>query len=63
MDDRLEFMVLKNAEEQYSLWPSSKEIPEGWEQVGPVGSKEECIAYVEQSWTDITPASSRPKQS
>ncbi len=59
MDDSLEYMVLKNGEEQHSLWPSFKDIPAGWEQVGPVGTKAECVAYVEENWTDITPLSAR----
>lgn len=59
MDDRFDYMVLKNAEDQHSLWPSFKEIPPGWEQVGPIGTKDECVAYVDEHWTDITPLSQR----
>ncbi|MFG5382291.1 MbtH family protein [Yoonia sp. R2-816] len=58
-DERIEYQVLVNHEEQYSLWPSFKEVPKGWEQVGPVGSKEACLAWVEEVWTDITPLSVR----
>ena len=58
-DERIEYQVLVNHEEQYSLWPSFKEIPKGWEQVGPVGKREDCLAWVEEVWTDITPLSVR----
>ena len=58
-DDKFEYMVLVNDEEQHSLWPTFKEIPKGWRQVGPVGTKAECLAYVEEVWTDITPLSVR----
>lgn len=58
-DERFEFMVLVNHEEQHSLWPTFKEIPLGWKQVGPVGTKAECLAYVEEAWPDITPLSVR----
>ena len=58
-DERIEYQVLVNHEEQYSLWPGFKEIPKGWEQVGPVGTKDECLAWVEEVWTDITPLSVR----
>jgi MbtH protein len=51
--------VLVNDEEQHSLWPTFKEIPLGWRQVGPVGTKAECLAYVEEAWPDITPLSVR----
>lgn len=60
-DDNLEFQVLVNHEEQYSLWPKGKEIPTGWHQVGPIGKKAECLAYVEEVWTDITPLSVRQR--
>ncbi|MEM6846625.1 MAG: MbtH family protein [Pseudomonadota bacterium] len=58
-DERYEFMVLVNDEEQHSLWPTFKDIPPGWRQVGPVGKKEVCLAYVEEAWPDITPLSVR----
>ena len=58
-DERIEYQVLVNHEEQYSLWPSFKEVPKGWEQVGPVGKKGGCLAWVEEVWTDITPLSVR----
>jgi MbtH protein len=57
--DGEEFKVLINEEEQYSLWPSGQPAPEGWRQVGPVGAKEECLAYVEEHWTDLRPKSLR----
>lgn len=58
-DDRFEYQVLVNHEEQYSLWPTFKEIPNGWRQVGPIGTKQECLAYVEEVWTDMRPLSVR----
>ena len=58
-DERFEYTVLVNHEEQYSLWPTFKEVPDGWRQVGPVGSKAECIEWLERVWTDTTPLSVR----
>jgi MbtH protein len=57
--NRGEYLVLVNEEEQYSLWPAFKEIPEGWRQVGPTGSKEICLAFVKKTWTDMRPLSVR----
>ena len=54
-----QFIVLINDEEQYSLWPAAAKVPEGWTQVGPTGSKEDCTAYVDEHWTDMTPKSKR----
>jgi len=59
MNTEFEYIVLVNDEEQHSLWPKDKEVPAGWRQVGPVGSKEDCMAYVDEAWKDITPLSSR----
>jgi MbtH protein len=52
-DEDFEYQVLVNHEEQYSLWPTFKAIPNGWRQVGPIGSKQACLDYVEATWTDI----------
>lgn len=55
--DRL-YKVLVNHEEQYSLWPFDKEIPNGWREVKS-GKKEECLAFVKEVWTDMRPLSLR----
>jgi MbtH protein len=52
------FLVLVNAEEQYSLWPETKDIPAGW-RAAFTGSRAECLAHVERVWTDMRPASLR----
>ena len=53
------FMVVINHEEQYSIWPDFKEIPKGWKDVGVSGKKDECLAYIEEVWTDMRPLSLR----
>ncbi len=53
------FRVLINHEEQYSLWPEWKAIPEGWEDTGVLGDKAACLDYVEKTWTDMRPLSLR----
>ena len=60
MNERaMTYQVVVNHEQQYSLWPMSRIIPEGWRQVGVIGTKRECLAYVEKVWTDMTPLSVR----
>ena len=54
--------VVVNHEDQYSIWPAHREVPAGWREVGKQGTEEECLAYIEQVWTDLTPLSLR-KQS
>ncbi|MES2820923.1 MAG: MbtH family NRPS accessory protein [Pseudomonadota bacterium] len=53
------FLVVVNHEEQYSIWPDYKALPEGWRAVDQQGSKEECLAYIETVWTDMRPLSLR----
>lgn len=53
------FKVLVNHEEQYSIWPDYKAVPAGWREVGKSGPKADCLAYVEQVWTDMRPLSLR----
>lgn len=52
-----EYLVLVNDEGQHSLWPAFREIPAGWQQVGPTGARKECLAWIEANWTDMRPRS------
>ena len=58
-EDSLEYRVVVNHEEQYSIWVTDRPIPQGWNDVGKVGSKEECLAYINEVWTDMRPLSLR----
>ncbi|WP_409491579.1 MbtH family protein [Amycolatopsis sp. cmx-11-12] len=61
MADENTYQVLINDEEQYSLWPSDKEIPAGWHATGPRGSRQECMDHVDEVWTDMRPRSLRER--
>lgn len=56
-DETATFLVLINAEGQHSLWPQFAAIPEGWTTVLPSASRQECLDYVNEHWTDMRPAS------
>ena len=58
-EDTTIYTVVVNHEEQYSIWPEYKEIPKGWRAVGKSGYKKECLAYIEEVWTDMRPLSLR----
>ncbi len=58
-EDNTLYQVVINHEEQYSIWPADREIPLGWQPVGKMGTKEECLAYIKAVWTDMRPLSSR----
>jgi MbtH protein len=58
-DDATIYEVVRNHEEQYSIWPRARELPAGWIAVGTSGSKAECLAHIEEVWTDMRPLSLR----
>ena len=60
-EDQTVYAVVVNHEEQYSIWPVDREIPGGWKDVGKSGSKEECLEYIKEVWTDMRPLSLRKK--
>ncbi|MEV3856888.1 MbtH family NRPS accessory protein [Streptomyces sp. NPDC050095] len=51
--------VVLNAEEQYSIWPADRELPAGWSAEGTEGTREECLARIDEVWTDMRPLSLR----
>ncbi|NDJ21073.1 MbtH family NRPS accessory protein [Nostoc sp. B(2019)] len=58
-EDTTIYKVVVNHEEQYSIWPSERESPLGWKDVGKNGLKQECLDYIKQVWTDMKPLSLR----
>jgi MbtH protein len=59
MDAFTEFTVVVNDEEQYSIWPTELDVPAGWRPVGHTGTQQECVAHIDEVWTDIRPLSLR----
>lgn len=51
------YLVLINAEGQYSLWPSFVEVPAGWTVVLNNDSRQACIDYIDTHWSDMRPKS------
>jgi MbtH protein len=60
-EDTTVYTPVVNHEEQYSIWPADRELPAGWSAVGKPGSKAECLAWIEEVWTDMRPLSLRRK--
>jgi MbtH protein len=56
-DDNGEFFVLVNEEEQYSLWPTFADVPAGWTVACGPGTRQDCLGFVEENWTDMRPKS------
>lgn len=61
MNEDIQYQVLANDEEQFSLWPASHDVPAGWRSVGKQGTKQECMEYVDEVWTDMRPLSLRER--
>lgn len=53
------YVVVMNQEQQYSIWPETRQIPDGWKSVGKTGSKQPCLDYINEMWTDMRPLSLR----
>ena len=60
-EDTTVYRVVVNHEEQYSIWPTYKDNPLGWKDAGFSGTKEQCLAYIKEVWTDMRPLSLRKK--
>ena len=57
-DDRT-YLVVLNDEEQYSIWPADRALPAGWRGEGFRGPEPDCLAHIEEIWTDMRPLSLR----
>ena len=44
------FYPLRNAEGQFSLWPSSIEVPEGWHIAHGETDRRSCLTYIGLHW-------------
>jgi MbtH protein len=53
------YEVVINQEGQYSVWPANKIVPNGWAAVGKQGSRESCLAFIGEVWTDMRPLTLR----
>ncbi|AXE81857.1 MULTISPECIES: MbtH family protein [Streptomyces] len=51
------YVVLVNHEDQHSLWPVFAEVPAGWTVAHPEDSRQACLDYIEEHWTDMRPKS------
>ncbi len=58
-DETRRYAVVRNDEDQYSIWPEDQDVPRGWNATGPAGTKQECLAHIAEVWTDLRPASAR----
>ena len=53
-DERVYHVVI-NDEGQYSIWPDGRALPDGWRNEGTSGTCGECLAHIDEVWTDMRP--------
>jgi len=58
-EDTTIYTAIYNHEWQYSLWPSHRDLPLGWNSAGFQGLKADVLAFIERVWTDMRPLSLR----
>lgn len=51
------YLVLVNDEGQHSLWPAFAEVPAGWVVAHREDTRQTCLDYIEEHWTDMRPRS------
>ena len=61
MTDNRSYRVVLNDEEQYSVWWTDRDLPAGWRAEGTEGSRDECLARIDEIWTDMRPLSLRQR--
>ncbi len=57
-----QFYILRNDQQQYSLWPAHCDLPAGWTVVCPPQSAEACNAWLAANWSTLTPPIMRHKE-
>lgn len=59
-DEDGRFYVVVNDEGQHALWPATlTTVPDGWTVVHGEETRQSCLDYVNQHWTDMRPRSVR----
>jgi MbtH protein len=53
------FFVVVNALDQHSIWPDFVAVPAGWRTTFGPATRQDCLAQIERSWTDLRPLALR----
>ena len=51
-----QYKVVINHEEQYSIVPANQTLSRGFREIGKIGTKTQCLKYIEEVWTDMRPS-------
>jgi MbtH protein len=61
-EDDITWRVVVNHEGQHALWPAGRPAAPGWTFLGRSGTRDECLAFVKEVWTDLRPLSLQKAQ-
>jgi MbtH protein len=53
------YKVVINHKKQYSILRGDQVVSRGWKEVGKIGTKTECLNYIEEVWTDMKASDKR----
>jgi len=56
MVETTNFKVVVNHEGQYSVVPADQKLSGAWQEVEKSGTQKQCLKYIEEVWTDMTPS-------
>ena len=54
-DDDCAYHVLINEIGEHSIWPSSLDVPLGWEVLLRSETRKNCLDFIETTWVDMRP--------
>jgi MbtH protein len=54
-----QYQAVVNHEGQYSIWFVDRDLPLGWNYAGKMGTKLECLDFINEVWTDMRPLTLR----
>lgn len=58
-EDTHDYLIVRNDEDQYSIWRADRPVPAGWETTGGPAPKAQCLEQIAEVWTDMRPRSLR----
>ena len=56
-DENGTYLVFINDEGQYLLWQSYIDVPKGWTVAHEAETRQRCLDYINENWTDMRPRS------
>ncbi|AWL37040.1 MULTISPECIES: MbtH family NRPS accessory protein [unclassified Streptomyces] len=56
------YVVVTNHEDQHSIWPAHRDLPDGWRARTSAADRQTCLDHIAEHWTDMRPKSLRERE-